>query len=131
MNCLPWSWCTCQVSCRACRRRMINPFQAKNDFRIYLAAPSYKEQDSKERARNEEHENELLEMGEEAAFDEADNWVPHGPVQGEIENVLLDKVRARAVWITSVVENDEVTTHMYDHVGLYQNPLSVCIQSFS
>ena len=96
-------------------QRMINPFQAKNDFRIYLAAPSYKEQDSKERARNEEHENELLEMGEEAAFDEADNWVPHGPVQGEIENVLLDKVRARAVWITSVVENDEVTTHMYDH----------------
>ena len=63
-------------------QRMINPFQAKNDFRIYLAAPSYKEQDSKERARNEEHENELLEMGEEAAFDEADNWVPHGPVQG-------------------------------------------------
>lgn len=96
-------------------KRMINPFQASNDFHLYLGAPSYQERDSKERARYEEHEAELLQRGEEDASEEDDNWIPHGPVSGAIENTLLDKIRAKAVWITSIVENDEITTNMYEH----------------
>lgn len=89
-------------------QRMINPFQSPTDFSLYLAAPAFKEIDMKEIAINEDHLKE--------EYDEEENitWVQKGPVSGKIENLVISKVRERASWITSRVENDRITTELYE-----------------
>lgn len=92
--------------------RMINPYQALSDFKISLAAPAFIPEDKKQEARNESHWKELAELEEDD--NKVDRWKQKGPVNGKIENRIIDLIRVKSPSIRSKICEGYISTEIYE-----------------
>lgn len=93
-------------SLRKYLQRMLNPYEKITDFQIFLSANSYMEEDRKAVIEKEKHSSDDDELFE--------RWKPRGPVNGAIENIVIEEVRERSSWIQGTIQNGMIEISLHE-----------------
>lgn len=92
-------------------QRMVNPFEPIADFRLFLAAPAYPAEDRKNIKLNSEREK----TGDDEAYEK---WTQRGPVNGEIQNSVIEAVRERSSWVHGLVVDGKIKIELNEGSNL-------------
>jgi signal transduction histidine kinase len=105
-------------SLRKYLQRMVNPYEKITDFQIFLSANSYLEKDKKAEIDKENHFSD-----DDESFE---RWKPWGPVNGAIENIVIEEVRERSSWIRGTIRNGriEISLHEGKETLIYTTEIS-------
>lgn len=93
-------------SLRKYLQRMVNPFERITDFHIFLSASSYLGKDKRAEIEREKHLSD--------DDDSYEQWKPWGPVNGEIENIVIEEVRERSSWVHGTICNERIEISLHD-----------------